>query len=409
MASNATVSTLSAALKTLYPQSKINEEFFIESPFMGMVPKSTDFTGNNLVLAVRYAGQQGRGTTIAQAQTARTATQQVAFTLTRKKDYAVGRITGEAIKAAKGTEGSLVDGLQSEMDSCLTTLKRSLAQAVWGNSGGFIGTVGSLSTTVLTLANREDAINFFPGQIIVASATDGSSGAGSLRDSGDSVTVLSVDPDAGTVTGSAAWSTQISGLVAGDYLFIQGDFGAKLTGIRGWVPTSAPSASENFFGVDRSVHPTALAGIRYAASAGAAIEETLQTALARAYVYGSRPDVIFLNPANYNHVVLALGTRVIFDKSKAFNMPEIGFESFVIVGPAGRTKVVADPYCPLGYAYALTMKTWKLYSLGPAPHMLEDDGLSMLRVSDSDDYEWRLGYYAQLGCSSPGENMVITL
>jgi len=407
--SNATVSTLSAALKTLYPQSKINEEFFIESAFMGMVPKSTDFTGKNLVLAVRYAGQQGRGTTIAQAQAARTSSQQVAFTLTRKKDYAVGRIDGEAILAAKGSAGSLVDGLKGEMDSCLTNLKRSLAQAVWGNSGGFIGAVGSLSTTVLTLANREDAINFAPGQIIVGSATDGSSGLGSLRDSGDSVTVVSVDPDAGTVTGSAAWSTQISGLTAGDYLFVQSDYGAKLTGIRGWVPTTAPSAAENFFGVDRSVHPTALAGVRYSATAGAAIEETLQTALARAYVYGARPDVIFMNPTDFNKVIIALGSRVIYDKTKAFNVPEIGFEAFIIVGPAGSTKVVADAYCPLGYAYAMTMKTWKLYSLGPCPHVLDDDGLAMLRVSDADDYEWRLGYYAQLGCSSPGENVVITL
>ena len=55
------------------------------------------------------------------------------------------------------------------------------------------------------------------------------------------------------------------------------------------------------------------------------------------------------------------------------------------------------------------MRFWKLYSLGPAPKMLELDGLPMLRLSDDDAYEGRIGYYANLGTTAPGFNAVVTM
>jgi hypothetical protein len=55
------------------------------------------------------------------------------------------------------------------------------------------------------------------------------------------------------------------------------------------------------------------------------------------------------------------------------------------------------------------MRTWKLYSLGAAPKMLELDGLPMLRITDDDAYEGRMGYYANLGCTAPGFNAVVTM
>ena len=99
-----TAGTLDAALKTLWPQKKIAQVLYEDAPLLGMLPKKTDFTGKNAVVAVRYVGQQGRSSTFATAQTNYTSTAQVAFTVTRRHDYAVGRITGEAIRAAKGNE-----------------------------------------------------------------------------------------------------------------------------------------------------------------------------------------------------------------------------------------------------------------------------------------------------------------
>ena len=57
----------------------------------------------------------------------------------------------------------------------------------------------------------------------------------------------------------------------------------------------------------------------------------------------------------------------------------------------------------------LSMSFWKLYSLGKCPKILDSDGLRMLRESNADAVEVRVGYYAQLGCRAPGFNATIAL
>jgi hypothetical protein len=76
---------------------------------------------------------------------------------------------------------------------------------------------------------------------------------------------------------------------------------------------------------------------------------------------------------------------------------EIMFRGIQINGPRGPIKVVPDQNCPNDRAFMLDMDSWKLYSLGKAPKILDTDGLRMLRDSNADSVEVRVGYYAQLG------------
>jgi hypothetical protein len=57
----------------------------------------------------------------------------------------------------------------------------------------------------------------------------------------------------------------------------------------------------------------------------------------------------------------------------------------------------------------LQLDMWKLYSLGKAPKILDADGLKMLRESDADAVQVRVGYYAQVGCRAPGFNATVKL
>jgi len=88
---------------------------------------------------------------------------------------------------------------------------------------------------------------------------------------------------------------------------------------------------------------------------------------------------------------------------------EIGFRGVVINGPRGPIKVVPDANCPGNKAFMLDLSVWKLYSLGKAPKILDTDGLKMLRESNANAVEIRIGFYAQLGCNAPGYNAVISL
>lgn len=77
----------------------------------------------------------------------------------------------------------------------------------------------------------------------------------------------------------------------------------------------------------------------------------------------------------------------------------------------GPITVVPDRNCPSQTAYLLSMDTWKLRSLGKAPHVLTYglEGLEGLRVGAADALEIRIGYYGNLICNAPGWNCTVSL
>jgi hypothetical protein len=113
-----------------------------------------------------------------------------------------------------------------------------------------------------------------------------------------------------------------------------------------------------------------------------------------------------MNFSNFASLEKALGSKVQYIQHK---VGEVGFEGMQIHGPKGSIKIIPDQNCPSDLAWMLQMDTWKLYSLGAAPKILDSDGLKMLREASADAVEVRVGYYAQLGCAAPGFNGVVKL
>jgi hypothetical protein len=73
-------------------------------------------------------------------------------------------------------------------------------------------------------------------------------------------------------------------------------------------------------------------------------------------------------------------------------------------------KVFPDRNCQALTAYLLQMDTWCLEGLGEVPQILRyGDGLEMLRVSNADAGEVRVGAYYQLRTNAPGWNCVVSL
>lgn len=413
---NLDVTALSAVLKTKYNQKNFRFLTYQDNPMYASFPKRTDFNGKNKVVALRYGTPQGRGNSIANAQGGKTASAFAGFTVTRASDFATASITGEAIRAAKGDTGSLIEGLTKEIDATIYTSMRSLALFLAGNGGGARGQISAASTVAsltITLAVPSDIVNFEKGMTVAASSDDGTGGAG-LRNAGAIATITSIDRDLGTLTCASNWSTQIAAVAAGDYLFQCGvagannsDYNSVIKGVRGWATDAAPTATA-FFGVDRTPDVTRLGGIRYNGNGGP-YEETLIETAARAVREGARPSHCFMNNLDYSLLVRALGSRVIYDRSKSFDEPEIGFKSLSLDGPKGPIAVVPDINVKQGKALMLQMDTWCLESLGEMPGILGEDDLTIFRSANSDDYEVRVGYYGNVTCEAPGWNANITL
>jgi hypothetical protein len=391
-------------LKTLWPQSRIESLVYEDNPFLAMVAKSEEFYGENMYIALRYTDNKGRSATFATAQANKNPHKGVRFLLTRGKDYAMYGITHEMILAAKKDKGALVRSLNTEVESSINTLTNSLALSLFGDASGARGTLASDPGTgvTLTLANINDIVNFEVGDSIVFAVTKtGALTAGGAR------TIATVNRDTGVITVTAAMDAAVA---SGEYIFVEGDAantGSTIlpTGLLGWLPTTAPTSGDSFFGVDRSPDATRLAGLRCDVSA-LNPEEGLATVLSRMDREKGRPSHIFRNPVDYKNILVALGSKV---ETEYQAVGEIGFETIKVHGPKGVVRVYSDKNCPAGRGFTLTMKTWKFHSLGKAPMVIEADDLSLLRDSTADSFEGRMAYYANLACDAPGWNCNETL
>lgn len=400
-AGDATVTSLSNVLKTKYDQKKFYQFAYLKAPLQGMMRRDEKFGGNNARITVRYAVPQGGSCTFSIAQANKTTSSDVGFLLTRKKDYQLAGITGEGLDAADGDENTIFNGLKGEMDGSLRNISRSMAIQAYRNGGGQRGKgdgAYSVAGTVIQLGTPADITNFEVGMFIRLGSGDGLSGA--VR-TGTQLSVTGLNRVSGAITVGAAVNTLASAANT-DYVFREGDFGLCASGLLGWLPTTAPTGGDNWYGVDRSVDTVRLAGTVFNGNGGNK-EETLVDAVALASREGAEIDVCFVNTLDRADIVKSLGSKAIYEPVKSTD-GVVGYKALVIEGEDGPVKVMADVNCPRGNFFLLQMDTWVRKSAKPAPRYLKADGPEFLRESTSDGYEWRIGAYWNIGCEAPGYN-----
>lgn len=401
---------LQQVLKIQYTQTKVNNLCYPESAFLAKLKKETDFGGKLEQVAFQYGSPQGRGAAFSVGLGNITASVYDAVSVTRAKDYAFAQITGEMIDGASKDQYSLLNAMKREIDNAFYTCARSIANALFGAGGGARGQLDATTTlgsTTIKLRDANTVVNFEKNMVLNLSGTDGTSGskrAGTL-------TITAVDRDAGTLTVNANINVGVTSPTVNDFIFQNGDFEttkSMLTGLAGWIPSTAPVGGDNFFGLDRSADVTRLAGIRFTSTAGGPIEETLIKCAARLVREGGNPDFVIMNPLDYANLVVALGSKVIIQDEQ---LPDatVGFRTLKIQGPKRPMDVVCDVNCPTGQFYMLTMCTWRFKTLLGAPRILNADGLTMARDASTDSYILRIGYYGNLLCDAPGWNAVGTL
>lgn len=398
-----------AALKELYDDQKIANLVYKNNPFLAMVPKMEEFGGKYMPIPLIINTSQGRSATFSSAQSQQTAATVESFALTRTQNYSIAQIDNQTMLASKTDKMAFINGATVVIDGAIRALTNSLATQIFRSGTGTIGQVSAAginaTTGLITLTNASDVVNFEVNMTLNGSNTDGGSVYAAP------LYVVAVNRSAGTITvntsmGGTGSITVPSGWGALSYLLVQGDLNLGLKGLSAWIPQSTPTSAA-FFGVDRSVDPTRLGGVRYDGSQQS-IEEALIDASLLVAREGGLPDVCITNYASYAALEKSLGAKAQYI---SFDGPaKLYYPGILINGAAGQIKVFPDRSCPAKTAFLLQMDTWKLYSLGPAPHIAKyADGLEMLRVYNSDAAELRVVSYAQLGCNAPGFNANVKL
>jgi hypothetical protein len=403
------LTTFAAGLKTVYTRQRIETMTYRNNPFLAMVRKMENMTGDGYKVPVVYGAPQSRSATFSTAQTL-SSSKSIgikAFTVTRVRDYGVVQIDHETMLASKDNPGAFMQARVAEIDGAINAVTQSLATACYRSGQGAIGQVNATAaSTTLTLKNAEDIVNFEPGMVLDIGATE--TAAVRTAQTSPAPIVNAVNRSAGTITLNQTQTAAWSAIAADDYIFVKGDHSdsgtiTKVAGMEAWCPASAP-ASTAFYGVDRTTD-SRLGGLRLDGSSYT-VEEALVKASVTAAKEGATPDHVFISYAKFADLVNSLGAKAMYADLK---VGEIGFQALRLYAPGGELKIVPDRNCPSNRAFVTQLDTWELGSIGQAVGILNYEGLEGARVYNADSLEVRVGFYGNLICRAPGWTVNVQL
>ncbi len=394
-----------AALKEWYDDQKVENLAYDDNPLLVMMPKKTNATGKYIPIPVIYEVNQGRSSNFANAQGNQTPGLLAEFLITLRPDYDVATLAQQAMLASQDDRGGFIDFATMFVDLAIQGASLSASSSMFRAGTGSVGQISSITSGVIILTNPADISQFGIGQTLQANSTDGGTPRAALG------YVIARSVRNGTITVSATAQGGAAGTPSGwttsDFLLVQGDNNAKMSGLSAWLPSTDPSSTDNFYGVNRSVD-SRLFGVSYNGSTQPIEEALIDHAMLIRREKG-RPRHFLTNYGSEAALLKALGTRREFVDWEGDG--EISFRGVKVQGPAGPIEVFADRNCQAATGYLLQLNTWKLYSLNAVPHIFKygPEGLDMLRVANADAVEVRVGSYANMGCAAPGWNGQTTL
>lgn len=392
------------ALKIVFPKG-LNMAVYADelAPLMMMIRKETNGGGEDLVAPIEYGAVNGRSGDIDKARTNSNGTKGIRVRLPWVNDYAVFSVDRKTMKTSQGNENAIVEAWVRQLESAKNRIKRSMAQGLFSAGHKAIGKITVVSGGQITM-DVNGAFLLEVGDTVVSSTA---TSAGSI-DAGTG-TVTSVNRVGATFkyTANSSWAPAVN-----SYVFIDGDYNNCITGIQAWLPTTAPVLGSDVFGstsVDRGVDPTRLAGIRVDASTAGGIIDALHLAQKDFRRQGVNVSHFFLSHDDFNQAEREAESRriVMVDvKGKDNEMDYgVGLKGLKI----GSATALPDMYCPVGRSYGLTLGGWTWKSVSEAPHIVDDDGLTMRRATTGDGFSGELASYSNLKTDNPGNNGVVTL
>lgn len=404
----ASTTLLEKIYKIRYSPDGLTEYLEKESDLIAWLPKKTDFGGWKWWKTFKTNAVRG-STTFGTALANKNVPSFKRAEIHRAQDHVIVSVNCEAARAAKnGGEYALVDELDDAIKSSMEEMAMSIENMLVGDGGGSRAQASNVSTDTITLADPSKIYLFHEGMKLQFSANNGTDSSHALRDGGATAEIAAIDQAAGTITCTANVSSTVPSVGSTDYIFREGDFddGAQrvLQGFFAWVPASAPTSGDSFFGVDRSDNVGALAGMRID-GAGANPFTTVKEAGALVKRNRGKADTLWVNPTKYAELDEYITSKQYFTQEMK---PGIGVSGFRIHTVAGLVNVMASSAFPEGIGLLTRRECWLLRALDGFPHPVDDDGRIWHLESAADALQARHRYYAQLGHLRPQDSCHIT-
>ena len=388
----ADLSTWDELLKENYSDERIADKITIECPTWAKARKKTNFYGRRKIVPVKYQHNEGIGATVAAAKAAISSTKAKDFAIYRKKQFGLIRLDRELLKVAKVDRYAFLEAADQEADGTENRLVARLCAQLFGGYGGAIGKLDgscNVATPNLVLDNYLDAIKIKPGMQLEADTVNG----GGAVEAGY-VTVSAVNEQTGAITLTGNGTAGIGTLTNVMYLFPRGQYDLAPMGFSDFNPTTVPGGADNFCGVNRSVAPVQLSGVRATAD-GSTVEDALIVWLMNWWKFGHF-DAVILDSGHGGTLLRELKARGIYNPSDN-STAKVGFQKLMLSVPvqSGSIEIIIDPYQPNTRAQFVRWDGWAIESADQAPHLQADEktGYIAFPVDGEDQVEMRLAAY----------------
>lgn len=387
---------------------KAHEDTVYEpSPVLALMPKDENFYGESMRLPLKIGDVQGGSAGFSEAQSGASAASSTerAFSLTHNVLYSLAQLSGSVIRRSE--KEAILKALDTEVESAMNTLACDLSHQVYRNGYGSRGTIAGVSGSTFQCTNADDVMHFKKGMRLVFSASEA---ADALR-SATVRTVTNVDEETNTITldGTLAGVSAVNG----DYVFRSGDRENSATpsrlvfsGVRAWIPSTVSATT--FFGVDRTVDRTRLAG-SYWSAAGAPPEEVLIDGLRRLRRRGGKASHAFVPTAFFSALTKQLQARGTVPLVDVKVTPRVGFRGIDLVSAGGSVTVLDDIYCPPDMVWITNISDWSVATAGKMVRLADEDGLKISRSGTADTYETRFVSEGNFACRNPLNNLHIAI
>lgn len=404
-----TITQFDAFLKNYFNPQMVEDLTKAGKPFFGRIAKNEAVVGDDWMVPILIGNPQGLAAKDrATAQTSASNIQGQKWAITMSEYAGSVYIGDKVIMASRNNAGAFLENKATEIEGLYEAFSDSLAKYLYRDGGGSLGQISAISGNAITLTDPAATFNFEINTQLAASTGTGVSSGDALRANTGACYVASIDRIGGILTVNDA--SKITSLSVGDYLFRLGDFVGNTStllmhGVQAYITTTTNPGT--LWGVTRTTDVQRLSGCKIATSQVQAlgIEDRIQLLGSQmaGHLRGMSPTgnyEIYINPEDYNGLIISLQSRGIRELNK--DDTQFGYEYVEVFTGGKKMKVFGDPYCPKGIIFMLNMKNWVLGSYGQLIRTMNADGLTMLRGSTTDDYEYRLKGYMETSCNAPG-------
>ena len=399
------MANISEVLKLFYLKElryQLNDK---ASALLAQLEKSSEsVVGREIRMALRYGRVGGIGNRpddgVLPTPRARQ-TRQAAFET--KNIFARFRLTDKTIEASKSDVGAFANMLDQEVKDCETDARLDLSRQVIGSGDGVLCTLTAQAAAAVAPATIQTvAVNstmYLAEGMLVDFRTAATGAPTNAAHVG--CEILSVVNDTSFTIADTAVAIDNAAIVcvAGNITSVAGaPVVYELTGVRAVVSTGG-----TLYGIDRTANPWLNGWVD--ALNGEISETAIQRNIDRVETKsGSETKFLFCSKGvmrGYQNLQTAMKQHVGTLDLKG------GWSALSYSAGGQPIALVSDKYVPAGMLMGLDLNDWKMYQMADW-NWMDRDGAVLARVTDRPSYEATLVKYADLGCSRPRGQFIMT-